>query len=270
MSKTVVITGSARGFGYAMLELFARAGCNAVICDVNEESVTEAEKKLKEKNYGGKVIAKRCDITDRDQLDEMIAGIVKETGAIDIWINNAGVNQPDKWIWDIDTKTVSRLVDINLKGDIYCTQAILPVMKKQGGGQIFFVEGFGYDGKARPRLSLYGTSKRGVDFFIDALALDIKEAGIPVKVGAIIPGIMITNFIHKTLGDGSTIEIPEQTKKIYNILGDYPETIAEFMVPKILANQKPVAKFKWLTNTRAMGRFMTAGIKKRDFFKDEK
>lgn len=268
--KTVVITGSARGFGFAMLKLFAREGCSVVVCDVNEESILKAKEELEKVPEVGKVLAYPCDVTNREQLDEMIRKIVKETGKIDIWINNAGVNQPDNYIWDIDTKTVSRLIDINLKGDIYCTQAIMPQFVKQGYGAVYFVEGFGCDGRARPRLSLYGTSKRGVDFFIDALYKDIEEAGFKkIQVGAIVPGIMITNFIHKTLGDGKTIDIPEQTKKVYNILGDYPETIAAYMVPRVLKNEKPFTKITWLTNARAAGRFMTAGFRKRDFFSEK-
>ncbi len=77
---------------------------------------------------------------------------------------------------------------------------------------------------------------------------------------------MITKFIHTSLGDGETIELDEKTKKIYNILGDYPETIAEFMVDKIINNKKNNVKFAWLTNKRAAWRFMSAGFNKRDFF----
>ncbi len=78
---------------------------------------------------------------------------------------------------------------------------------------------------------------------------------------------MITNFIETSLGDGEHIELDEKTKKVYNILGDYPETIAQFMVDKIINNTKNNAKFAWLTNGRAAIRFMTAGFNKRDFFK---
>ena len=62
------------------------------------------------------------------------------------------------------------------------------------------------------------------------------------------------------------IDLDEKTKKVYNILGDYPETIAEFMVKKIINNTKNGVKFTWLTNSRAAFRFMTARFNKRDFF----
>ena len=85
-------------------------------------------------------------------------------------------------------------------------------------------------------------------------------------IGKITPGIMITNFINTSLGDGEKIELDEKTKKVYNILGDYPETIAEFMVDKIIANKKNNVQFTWLTNRKAAWRFMTSGFNKRNFF----
>ena len=65
------------------------------------------------------------------------------------------------------------------------------------------------------------------------------------------------------------IELDEKTKKIYNILGDYPETIAKYMVKRIIKNTKNNVKFSWLTNRRAAFRFMFSSFKKRDFFKDK-
>ena len=69
--------------------------------------------------------------------------------------------------------------------------------------------------------------------------------------------------------DVTKIELPEKTKKIYNILGDYPETIVNYVVPRMIKNEKNDKQIIWLTNRRAFGRFMTAGFSKRDFFKDK-
>lgn len=78
---------------------------------------------------------------------------------------------------------------------------------------------------------------------------------------------MITNFISTSLGDGEKIELDEKTKNVYNILGDKPETIAEFMVDKILNNNKNNVKFIWLTTGRAMFRFIKAIFgKKNNYF----
>ena len=80
---------------------------------------------------------------------------------------------------------------------------------------------------------------------------------------------MITDFITNALGNGEKIELPEKTKKVYNILGDYPEVVAEFLVNGMINNKKNNAHIEWLTTRKAAWRFMTAGFNKRDFFKEK-
>ena len=80
------------------------------------------------------------------------------------------------------------------------------------------------------------------------------------------PGIMITDFITHANGGATIVELSEKTKRVYNILGDYPQTIADYVVPRMLANTKNDADVVWLTGARAFSRFLTAGFRKRDFF----
>lgn len=80
---------------------------------------------------------------------------------------------------------------------------------------------------------------------------------------------MITDFITNALGDKEKIILSDKTKKVYNILGDYPDVIASFLVNKILKNTKNGIRIEWLTNRKAAWRFMTAAFNKRDFFKDK-
>jgi hypothetical protein len=80
---------------------------------------------------------------------------------------------------------------------------------------------------------------------------------------------MITDFITHANGDKTKIALPEKTKKIYNILGDYPETIVDYVVSKMIKNNKNDKQIIWLTNRRAFTRFLTFGFKKRDFFKEK-
>ena len=140
-------------------------------------------------------------------------------------------------------------------------------MKHQGFGQIYNVEGYGSNDAMMTGLTLYGTAKRAITYFTQALAKESKDVtGGRVKVCRLTPGIMITEFIKSANGGKTKIELPEKTKKVYNILGDYPETIAEFAVPRMIANKKNNAKIVWLTNSRAFGRFFSALFKKRNFF----
>lgn len=264
--KTVVITGSARGFGFEMLKLFRNNNFNVVVCDVNEESINNAVSELNKVNGKGKILSYRCDITVEEDVRSLINSVLKEVNSIDIWVNNAGVNQPNKPIWELDTKDINRLIDIDLKGTILCSKEIMKVMIKQHSGAIYNVEGHGSNDATILGLSVYGTSKRAVTYFTEALAKEVEVLNTGVLVGKITPGIMITNFINTSLGDGEHIELDEKTKKIYNILGDRPETIASFMVPKMISNTKNNVKFAWLTNRRAAFRFMTSFMNKNDYF----
>ena len=265
--KTIVITGSARGFGYAMLERFYQKDYNVVVCDINEEELEKAGNRLKKIKGKGKILSYKMDVTKENEINNMIEKILKETETIDIWVNNAGVNQPMKPIWELDTEVIDRLIDIDLKGTILCSKSIMPVMLKQKSGAIYNVEGYGSNNATMTGLSIYGTSKRAITYFTEALAKESEDAGGDVFIGKITPGIMITNFIGTSMGDGEKIDLPEKTKNIYNILGDRPETIAEFMVEKISNNQKNNVKFTWLTTWKATTRFLAAAIgKKNNFF----
>ena len=265
--KTVVITGSARGFGLEMLKLFRKNNFNVVVCDISKNALDSATMDLEKIKSKGKILSIEADVTNEKDVSNLINKSLEEFKNIDIWINNAGVNQPNTPIWELDKKVIDRLIDIDLKGTILCSKLIMPVMIKQKSGQIYNVEGHGSNDAQILGLSLYGTTKRAVTYFTEALANESKLLNTNVLIGKITPGIMITNFINKSLGDGEKIELDEKTKKVYNILGDYPETIAEFMVDKIINNTKNGAQFTWLTTARAAYRFMTAGFNKRDFFK---
>ena len=78
---------------------------------------------------------------------------------------------------------------------------------------------------------------------------------------------MITDFLVNAVGDKEKIVLSEKTKKVYNILGDYPDVIAKHMVENMLSNTKNNVHIEWLTNRKAAWRFMTSSFNKRDFFK---
>ncbi len=269
--KNVVITGSARGFGYAMLKLFYQDGYNVVMIDMNEEALKQSKQEIEKTNVQdeNKVLTYKCDITNSDEVKVLIDDVVSKLGSIDIWINNAGVNQEMLPIWELEIADIARLIDIDLKGTINCSNLVMKQMEQQNSGQIYNVEGFGSDDAKQFGLSIYGTAKRAVTYFTEALAFEVDEKKLNIQVGKITPGIMITNFINHSLGDKKEFELSDKVKMVYNILGDRPETIAEFMVKKIEKNTKNDVKLTWLTKKRAFGRFMKAPFKKNNYFLDE-
>ena len=268
--KTVVITGSARGLGYELAKCFRKNGYNVVLSDIMKDKLEEAKVKLEESVEGSeKVISVVCDVTSEGDLQNLMNKAVETFSGVDVWINNAGVNQPNVPIWEVESSSINRLIDIDLKSAVIGSKIAMNQMIKQGYGQIYGIEGYGSNDAMMLGLSVYGTSKRGLTYFFKALAKEVDEKELPIKIGLLSPGIMITDFITHSMGNDA-FELPEKTKKVYNILGDYPDVIAEFLVSKIIANDKNDVRFNWLTNGKASLRFMMAGFNKRDFFNSDK
>ena len=267
--KNVVITGSARGLGFEMAKVFRHNDVNVVISDLNEEKLVNAKTELEKIESEAKVSYCVCNVTKSEDITNLIEFAKKEFGAIDIWINNAGVNQPDKAIWELSEEEINIVLDVDLKGAIMGSRLVMQQMEKEHKGAIYNIEGYGSNDAKMLGLSIYGTSKRAITYFTEALAKESEVRETGVIVGKLSPGIMITDFITNALGNKEKINLPEKTKKVYNILGDYPDIVAKFLVEGMLQNTKNGAKIEWLTNKKAAWRFMTAGFNKRDFFKED-
>ena len=265
--KTVVITGSARGLGLEMAKVFKEKNVNIVLSDLNEENLIQAKSEVEKINSNSKVDYCICDVTKTNDIKTLIEYAKEKFNRIDIWINNAGVNQPEKAIWELTEQEIDIVLDVDLKGTIKASKLIIEEMSKNNGGAIYNVEGYGSNDAKMLGLSIYGTSKRAITYFTEALAKESEERNTKVIVGKLSPGIMITDFITNALGNKEKINLSEKTKKVYNILGDYPDVVANFLVNGILNNNKNNAKIEWLTTKKAAWRFMTSSFNKRDFFK---
>ena len=271
MMSNVVITGSARGLGFEMAKEFRRNGFSVVLSDVSETRLSEALEKLGQVPGEGKTMAVRCDVTDLSALENLWKESSDALGEIDIWINNAGVNQPMVPLWELKQEEIDLLVNIDLKGAIYGCKTAISHMKQQGHGCVYCIEGFGADNATQLGLTAYGASKKGVQYMVRGLAKELEKTNTPVQAGRLNPGIMITDFITHPLGRDGMMELSEATKKVYNILGDKPDTVARFLVQGIIKNmtkKKQDDYIAWLTRGKAMRRFMTAPFHKRDFFSE--
>ena len=266
--KTVVITGSARGLGLEMAKCFRSKNFNVVISDLFKKDLDGAKGELLNIKGIGDIDCFVCDITKENDIVNLIENVRKKYGVIDFWINNAGVNQPDKMIWELDSSEIEKMLDIDLKGTMISSKLIAKVMIEQNSGSIYNVEGHGSNDAIIPGLSIYGTAKRGITYFTIALAKELENAKVDVIVGRLSPGIMITDFIVNSFRN-KKMELSEKNKKVYNILGDYPDVVAKYLVNKMVVNTDNNVKINWLTSRKAALRFMTAGFKKRDFFKDK-
>ena len=267
--KCVVITGSARGLGFEMAKCFRKKNFNVVISDLFKNDIDNAKSKLLDIKSDGEVLSVVCDVTQESDIKKLIKSSKKKFGNIDIWINNAGVNQPDKMIWELSGEEIGKLIDIDLKGTMIASKLIMEEMIKQENGAIYNVEGHGSNDAVIPGLSIYGTAKRGVTYFTNALAKEIENRKVDIMVGKLAPGIMITDFVVNAFRD-KKIELSKKNKQVYNILGDYPDVVANFLVNRMISNTDNNVRINWLTNRKAAFRFMSSFIRRRDFFSEKK
>lgn len=258
--KNVLITGGTRGLGFAIAKEFLKADCNITICSRYWKNLESCKEQLKE--YDKNVLYVQCSVSESSEVEKLWSEAMDKWGSVDIWINNAGQNCPYEYVWDTEDKYVEQVIDTNIKGIIYGSKIAAKNMIEQGSGQIWNMEGLGSNDVIIKKTILYGTSKRALTYFTQAMAKELEST--PVKIGRLSPGMMLTDFMKKSPEGNKSKALEEESfKKIFNILGDKPETVAAFLVPRILKNTKNNAHIEWLTKSKSTGRFITAPFSKR-------
>lgn len=259
--KNVVITGSTRGLGLAMAKEFLKAGCNVTISGSRPDSFNREKEEVKQ--FENQFIFICCNVKDISDIKNLWIKSVDRWGSIDIWINNAGQNCPNEFIWETGEEYIDSVVDTNIKGVMYGSKIAVENMLKQGYGEVWNMEGLGSNDMIIEKTILYGTSKHALTYFTKGIAKELKNSSI--KIGRLSPGMMLTEFITKSpTGELSSVIEDNQFKRIFNILADKPETVAKFFIPKILENTKQDAHLQWLTNTKTFQRFMRSPFRKRN------
>jgi NAD(P)-dependent dehydrogenase (short-subunit alcohol dehydrogenase family) len=261
----VVITGSTRGVGFCMAREFLKRGCAVVVSGRTQSAAKQAAAALSREVSGSVVHAVACDTGSYEQVQALWDQSAKLLGGVDHWINNAGIGQPTLPIWDVEPRLMDDVVRTDLLGVLYGARVAMRGMATQASGAIWFMEGHGSNGRIMKGLSVYGAAKHALRYVVRALTVEAK--GTKALVGALSPGLMITDFTMKQI-DRSDKEAWERTKRVFNILADKPETVAAFLVPRILACKKSGALIAWLTNRKILWRFMTAGLAKRHPIED--
>jgi 3-oxoacyl-[acyl-carrier protein] reductase len=201
--KVAVITGGARGIGATTAEAFYRAGAKVALLDLNGEECESRARSMD--SSGNSVMALQADVADETQVKEAVNQIVEIFHRIDILVNNAGILHHVP----IEEKTVDdfeRIVKVNLTGAFIMCKAIVPVMKKQGGGKIVNISTLGAR-TGRPGVALdYAASKAGLIGLTQTLA---KEAGPDgIYVNAIAPGPILTEL---------TKQVPKEVFAKWNV-----------------------------------------------------
>lgn len=187
--KYAIITGaaSARGLGKATAQLFAEHGATVAILDLDAAAAQAAADDL-----GAGHIGLACDVTDKAACQAVVDRLAGDWGRIDILVNNAGITQPLKSL-QIEAGNYDAVLDVNLRGTLYMTQVVVPLMQKNGGGSIVNMSsvsaqrGGGIFGGPH-----YSAAKAGVLGLTKAMAREF--APDQIRINAICPGFIATDI----------------------------------------------------------------------------
>ena len=199
--KSAVVTGAARGIGFAIMREYALHGCDVLGCDENGPGIRNAASEISESS-GRKIIGRKADVTVRDDVHKVVARAVAEFGKIDILVNNAGIliHSP---ILDMTEEDWDRIFDVNVKGCFFFVQAVGREMVSRESGKIINISSC----SARKPSSwegAYCATKAAILGLNRTLALELGAYGI--NVNAILPGATDTEMVRSTFLTSPQVE----------------------------------------------------------------
>ncbi len=189
--RVAVVTGSGRGLGKAMALALSREGARVVVNDIEVQNIEEVVTQIR--NVGGVATGILCDVSKPAEVQAMVNSCLMEFGQIDILVNNAGGSGGDtgnRFLGGLPLEIWERMLDINLKGTIHCTMAVIPHMIERKCGKIISISS--QAGRYASELAgpYYSAAKAGQFGFTRQLALKLGPYGICVN--AIAPGVIIS------------------------------------------------------------------------------
>lgn len=208
-NKTVLITGTSSGIGYALAEIFGALGANIVMGARSEQKLIELSQKLSSSNINNTYTV--CDVTDEQQCKELVERGVKEFGGIDICICNAGISMRALFD-DVKIDVLKELMDVNFWGTVYIIKYALPYIQKSKGSIVGVSSVAGLHGL--PARSGYSASKYAMQGFLDTIRIENLKKGVHVMIAA--PGFTASNVrLSARTADGSTqSESPREEGKM--------------------------------------------------------
>ncbi|GIV97109.1 MAG: short-chain dehydrogenase [Herpetosiphonaceae bacterium] len=186
--KVVVITGASSGIGAATARLLARRGARVALAARRAARLEALAAEIE--RAGGQALVVPTDVRDEAACRALIERVVEHWGRVDVLINNAGLGYA-KLIGKMDPEKVREQVDVNLLGVIWCTNAVVPVMRRQGNGHIITIGSVaGHIGL--PTSSIYSATKFALEGFSQAISAELAREGIFVSL--VCPGFVVTEF----------------------------------------------------------------------------
>ncbi len=187
--KVAVVTGASRGIGQAIAERMAEAGAKVVISSRKQDGLDPIADDIRAK--GGEVLAVAAHNGNKEALQALIKATVDAYGRVDILVNNAATNPHFGTMLEAEDSMWQKTIEVNIMGNVWLTQAVVPHMRQQGGGKIINIASI--NGLRPGRMQgIYSMTKAGVISLTQTLALEL--AGDNIQVNAIAPGLVKTKF----------------------------------------------------------------------------
>lgn len=191
--RVAVITGGARGIGYATADVLARDGHAVVIADIDPGAGEDAAERLRA--AGRSALSVPTDVADRASVEAMVRTLLERLGRIDVLVNNAGIAGRVAPLHEVTEQEWDTLIAIDLKSVYLCCRAVLPhMLERQRGAIINVASVAGKEGN--PNMAPYSTAKAGIIGLTKAVAKEVAQRG--VRVNAVAPATAETDIL-KTL-----------------------------------------------------------------------
>ena len=195
-TKNVVVTGSSRGIGQAVAIEFAKAGYNLVINSRNADELSVSKEEILKATDGSvEIVTSPGDISQEHVCKRLMDVAEKKLGGLDVLVNNAGINGPEKNTIDISSTEWDKVLDINLKGSFFCSREaikkMLSQMKRQDYSDYSIINiSSVHQTTPMPLAVPYAASKGGMEMLTKTMALEVANKGI--RINAIAPGAIAT------------------------------------------------------------------------------
>ncbi len=199
--KVALITGGSRGIGKDIALAMAEQGARVVICSRKQEGLDGVLEEFR--NQGHEVAARATHIAKSDQVEALFRYIEEEHGALDILVNNVGMNILTPAVADVDEGLWDKIIETNLKGTFLVSSHAVKMMRMGRGGKIVNITTVAAR-KAAMGMGVYGVAKAGVEMLTRVLAVEL--AADHITVNAVAPGMVRTAFSQPFWGDEATLK----------------------------------------------------------------
>jgi len=190
-NRVAIVTGAARGIGYAISERLLQSGAAVSMWDLDAAALRSAGQALAAL---GRVAIEQVDVTEADAIARATQSTVQRFGKLDILVNNAGIGGPTAPIWEYDLAAFRQVFDVNVVGVFLCCKTVVPLMRKNNYGRIVNIASIaGKNGT--PTFAAYGASKAAVIALTKALGRELADTEI--LANAVCPSIADTDILEQ-------------------------------------------------------------------------